>query len=637
MSDKINPYGQHYLATKRLFRNGTQYSIFEYLLDVHIRLVRQNITSPAIPCTASLIATNAGVTRKAVAPNLKALNKMGVVLFDEKIDNSVCYVCADYLDNIVTLFNNQKTLKLKDEVISAFQAHDLKRLYELGFVDCQEGNANLLKLHGNVYPMGQTCTNGVKPVPMGTDMYHTVQNCTNGVNVVPIGSNVYPLVQLCTIITTSFPEKRAFLDHFLRIFSDSDTQNAIISCADVIYTPDFMGNIKNGQIKSDQWVQVGVPMGQILVGILGQTCTNGYTVINNNIINKEINVSDELRSSQYIGGEKENFEIDERTDEELSEISKQRRARKSQSKGFNKEVELRRKRETFNTFSEEEVDEITSDIKNALDAPEKIFIYFLWGCLRDYIFNNFIEVDGEDYPDIDSIDLTLHAVPASQMKRCLNDAYEETLRFIKTKRLSPDDEELPVPDFEFSGEDVELVVGWEPKEDYKERGVWYHITKSQFHNLNEKLEAVYTAPNRTSRRRKNGTVDPEIEDDYSYIQKINKIGETDEGLDKLTPIEEFVYWFCQEFLEVDDNTLRPNDTRQPILWVKGEDKVKELLFNVNLPASIFPQICSMDIPKNLPETPIRPRMFSAAKIRRENQANHFTSIVDDYDKSLLEA
>lgn len=99
MPEKINPYGQHYRAVQRLLRNSIQNDIFMYLLDEHLCLLRKGIASPVIVTTTSIIAEGAGVNRGIVAPNIKKLEELGLIIKQGK----AYYVCVNYLDSVVTL------------------------------------------------------------------------------------------------------------------------------------------------------------------------------------------------------------------------------------------------------------------------------------------------------------------------------------------------------------------------------------------------------------------------------------------------------------------------------------------------------------------------------------------------------
>lgn len=133
--------------------------------------------------------------------------------------------------------------------------------------------------------------------------------------------------------------------------------------------------------------------------------------------------------------------------------------------------------------------------------------------------------------------------------------------------------------------------------------------------------------NSRSRRTKNSESNSDREDDFQYVQKINILGDTDEGFNQLTPVEAFIYYFCQDCLIQDENH-RISDRKRAQLCVKGEDDVRRGLLEQGLKLEDFSDICCTSIPRDLKETNLRPRMFSAEKIRRVNKKYGFTSIID---------
>ena len=330
----------------------------------------------------------------------------------------------------------------------------------------------------------------------------------------------------------------------------------------------------------------------------------------NNNINKKEEYNERSEALVDIGGMGE-----EDSDEEIAERSKKRRQRKEAN--LPKEVQLRRKRENLQKFSEEEINEIIEDLNNCLDSPAKIFINRFW----NYMAVDFSQPENEEYS---AVDITGEAIPASFIKRYMESAYEDTLSLLKEKRLSPDDEELPVVDAEFTPEDVQLIMGWEQ---YHSKGAEYFTaTKTEFYNPQQSLEEEPKANCRS--RRSNSEDNSEREDDFQSVQKINILGDTDEGFDQLTPIEAFIYYFCQDCL-IQDESHRITDRQRAQLCVKGEDDVRRGLLEQGLKLEDFSDICCTSVPRNLKETDLRPRMFSADKIRRANKKHGFTSVIDE--------
>lgn len=604
MPEKINPYGQHYRAVQRLLRNSIQNDIFMYLLDEHLCLLRKGIASPVIVTTTSIIAEGAGVNRGIVAPNIKKLEDLGLIIKQGK----AYYVCINYLDSVVTLFNSMSTLEEKQRVGVAFRDNDRQLLSQLGLKPTTEGNEHLLGLRGSILSTCRQSCSDIDKISVPNSVLSTCeQKCLDVDKTAHISTKLLTFEHYCSNVRAVFPTKSDFLYLFLGVLSTSEQKEEAITVADLIYTPET----------SDSGLSDLEKMSTCNHFILS-TCRQSCSDVSNR--NKEEENKKEVYNERSealvdiggLGGED--------SDEEIAERSKKRRQRKEAN--LPKEVQLRRKRENLQKFSEEEVDEIIEDLNNCLDSPAKIFINRFW----NYMAVDFSQLENEedDEEELSAKDITGEAIPASFIKRYMESAYEDTLSLLKEKRLSPDDEELPVVDAEFTPEDVQLIMGWEQ---YRSKGAEYFTaTKTEFYNPQQSLEEEPKANCRS--RRSNSEDNSEREDDFQYVQKINILGDTDEGFDQFTPIEAFIYYFCQDCLIQDENH-RISDRQRAQLCVKGEDDVRRGLLEQGLKLEDFSDICCTSVPRDLKETDLRPRMFSADKIRRANKKHGFTSVIDE--------
>lgn len=604
MPEKINPYGQHYRAVQRLLRNSIQNDIFMYLLDEHLCLLRKGIASPVIVTTTSIIAEGAGVNRGIVAPNIKKLEDLGLIIKQGK----AYYVCINYLDSVVTLFNSMSTLEEKQRVGVAFRDNDRQLLSQLGLKPTTEGNEHLLGLRGSILSTCRQSCSDIDKISVPNSVLSTCeQKCLDVDKTAHISTKLLTFEHYCSNVRAVFPTKSDFLYLFLGVLSTSEQKEEAITVADLIYTPET----------SDSGLSDLEKMSTCNHFILS-TCRQSCSDVSNR--NKEEENKKEVYNERSealvdiggLGGED--------SDEEIAERSKKRRQRKEAN--LPKEVQLRRKRENLQKFSEEEVDEIIEDLNNCLDSPAKIFINRFW----NYMAVDFSQLENEedDEEELSAKDITGEAIPASFIKRYMESAYEDTLSLLKEKRHSPDDEELPVVDAEFTPEDVQLIMGWEQ---YRSKGAEYFTaTKTEFYNPQQSLEEEPKANCRS--RRSNSEDNSEREDDFQYVQKINILGDTDEGFDQFTPIEAFIYYFCQDCLIQDENH-RISDRQRAQLCVKGEDDVRRGLLEQGLKLEDFSDICCTSVPRDLKETDLRPRMFSADKIRRANKKHGFTSVIDE--------
>jgi hypothetical protein len=622
MPEKINPYGQHYRAVQRLLRNSIQNDIFMYLLDEHLCLLRKGIASPVIVTTTSIIAEGAGVNRGIVAPNIKKLEELGLVIKQGK----AYYVCVNYLDSVVTLFNSMSTLEEKQRVGAAFRDNDRQLLSQLGLKPTTKGNEHLLGLRGSILSTSeqncshidktpseemstcrQSCSHIDKISDPNSNLSTCEQKCLDVDKTAHISTKLLTFEHYCSNIRAVFPTKSDFLCLFLGVLSTSEQKEEAITVADLIYATEISDSSLSDLEKMST-------CNHFILSTCRQSCSD-VSNRNKEEENKKEEYNERSEALVDIGGMGE-----EDSDEEIAERSKKRRQRKEAN--LPKEVQLRRKRENLQKFSEEEVDEIIEDLNNCLGSPAKIFINRFW----NYMAVDFSQPENEEDDDeeLSAVDITGEAIPASFIKRYMESAYEDTLSLLKEKRLSPDDEELSVVDAEFTPEDVQLIMGWEQ---YRSKGAEYFTaTKTEFYNPQQSLEEEPKANCRS--RRSNSEDNSEREDDFQYVQKINILGDTDEGFDQLTPIEAFIYYFCQDCL-IQDESHRISDRQRAQLCVKGEDDVRRGLLEQGLKLEDFSDICCTSVPRDLKETDLRPRMFSADKIRRANKKHGFTSVIDE--------
>ena len=511
----------------------------------------------------------------------------------------------------------------QEDFAQAFITGDIETMRELGFNDGLNVESELQQMKGAlpidktpaseviVHQNSRTCGNHVTQLP------HVKESC----NTTPalegvllqhyrtligeIRKNItenFSKKDLRGICAAQFPqlEDSGVIDSFVETIFDPTVE----------YHPSFL-LIGCGNCAS--WVREFCTSG---AGVLHEKAAQLPHSNNNNIEKKEYynERSEALVDREGGMGEEED------SDEEIAERSKRRRQRKEAN--LPKDVQLRRKRENLQKFTEEEVDEIIEDLNNCLDSPAKIFINRFW----NYMAVDFSQPENEEDDDIEisAVDITGEAIPASFIKRYMESAYDDTLSLLQEKRLTPDSDELPVVDAEFTPKDVQLIMGWEQ---YSSKGAnYFTVTKTEFYNPQKPLGDAPVVNSR-SRRTKNSESNSDREDDFQYVQKINILGDTDEGFNQLTPVEAFIYYFCQDCLIQDENH-RISDRKRAQLCVKGEDDVRRGLLEQGLKLEDFSDICCTSIPRDLKETNLRPRMFSAEKIRRVNKKYGFTSIID---------
>lgn len=145
MNTVIIPYGHYYYCIWPLFQNMARGILFTHLLNKHITMIRAG-EMPIITIQGKTIGCLTGMNRKIIPSHLEALKSMGVISLTEKS----CAVNVDYFIGVATLYTQQKTLALKEEVGKAFRNHDLTKLSELGLDTSGNGNQILLSMKGSL-------------------------------------------------------------------------------------------------------------------------------------------------------------------------------------------------------------------------------------------------------------------------------------------------------------------------------------------------------------------------------------------------------------------------------------------------------------------------------------------------------
>lgn len=277
---------------------------------------------------------------------------------------------------------------------------------------------------------------------------------------------------------------------------------------------------------------------------------------------------------------------------------------------------------TLNKFSVEEVDEIIEDFGSCLESPAKIFINRFWSALADGLQ----EASAED-EDFNPDSIVGEAISATYLQQCLVQATEETQDILSNKRFSPDDELLDIPDWELSSEDVKMIMGWKQFTPYK-GGSYFQITKDNFYNPQSPIEAPVSSHKHSRRTHTQADRDKRT-DDFQYCQKINLIGDTEGGMETLTPIEQFIYHFQDQYLVIDPDTLLATDTKISQIGYQVQDWMTHKLVSLGLDKNDYLQVIFSDRKNSDGGYKVITRMFSADKIRAFNKAHRASSIVDD--------
>ena len=336
---------------------------------------------------------------------------------------------------------------------------------------------------------------------------------------------------------------------------------------------------------------------------------------------------DERSESTYIGGEEKGLEpffnpIGEPSEDSLWEPVSTELNDVPMVNIIEQDKKITNLQKTLNKFSIEEVDEIIRDFSSCLESPAKIFINRFWTALADGL-----QETSEEDEDFNPDNIVGEAISASYLQQCLIQATEETQDILTNKRLSPDDELLNIPDWELSSEDMKVIMGWKQFTSYK-GGSYFQITKENFYNPQSPIDTPDSSHKRGRRTHTQADRDKRS-DDFQYCQKINLIGDTEGGMETLTPIEQFIYYFQDQYLVIDPETLLATDTKISQIGYQVQDWMTHKLVSLGLDKNDYLQVIFSDRKNSDGGYKVITRMFSADKIRAFNKAHKTSSIVDD--------
>lgn len=348
---------------------------------------------------------------------------------------------------------------------------------------------------------------------------------------------------------------------------------------------------------------------------------------------KQKNGTDEIEEAEWMD-EAEETRTEDETEDEIEdstqfpagftpvEVPEFNPAKIWQTLNYDQYSISKRKRD-LQTFPKDEIEDIISDINNCLDRSDKIFIHLLW----KYTAEAFEENDSDNEDTNSQFVLEGNIIRKSTLEAIKRQAIEDTLSLIEDKRLDFDDPELDVTAESFDPKDADVIFGWKEAHTSYDTIPRYTISKTFYDIYREKLPEVKKYPRRSKENREQTKLD------IQYMQKINLIGDMEGGMDKLTPMEVFIYKFQDEYIELDPQTLEPVCSKRNALNYKGKDWMKLTALRCGIKYDDTIQVIHREIKKTDLLIPVSRRMFSADKIRRWNVANHFTSVVDQYQLS----
>lgn len=692
----INPYGQHFRCMARLFKNSIHNEIFMYLLDEHMSLLRRREPTK-FSYSIREISEHTGISRNRIQPNLSQLSQLGVV----SLEANMCTINIPYLMAIVTLFNQKKSLEDKKAVSAAFRENDNQQLIKFGLNVVEGVQSELLELTGTpdahmlATPM-HTCEPDAHMLT--TPMHTCVPSLDiNNVIIEPFRKNFESVDALMCALKPFLQSEDAHMcaselanliwnAHMcaskeqmaqicalsLKLFSELVIFGCTHVCMDMVTCVHGGGNmcasggshvshrnkynkekekneaafgLETESKNEDEGLGEGLrPDGLDEGGALKEGEGEGLDDDEETPSVKEENPGPEESEEEELeayrrgggfmkAGKLEIIELKGYCDEDEESVRRREERRRLQSK-----LPKMKYKGSFYKFLEEELDEILADIHNCLDRPDKIFINRLWSVLEDYVESIYSETEdgiieeGKGNLPAKKKDIHRHPIPTQVMKEALKTAVRETEEIIETRTLDEGEELQDVTTEHFDPGNVRLIVDWETVE--MDREMFYVPDRYGFRDIHSEKEPP--------ERKGTSATEGEREDDYSYMQAIMQIGETDEGLSTLTPMESVIYSFLEEFFQLDkDKRIEdfkpiPGGTK-PKSFLKRDDfvRMKDLFTRERVSKEDFISIMTSQKRGDYGEVLMSRRVFLAPEIRRWNKRHKYKSVVDDYVSSHL--
>ena len=613
VNDKqVIPYSHHYRCFPQMVGSVVNQAVFMYLLDEYLcRLKTGKKTEFVI--SANEIAQKRNMTWRTVTNSLNELQTMQLISMNDK----VCLVNINKYTSLIQAFHALTKTTDKKQFITLLHTGDYVNLQRFGYVECYDGNEQLLTQEGvmlNSRTSAKTHNSEKEKLCQkaeGSAKKHNLMS--NSITLCQI-AEPYAKKQKVLLKSISILEEirqkvqenytkvdfiDEFRDEFLEFFSEEEFGNLVYTIFEenelenVIFGPELLVFLCSGVLSFSRRGFCHLAEGVML---------------NSRTVNKEININKKLTSKAGI------YREEEESKEDIFELDKT-----SLEQSISGYQQTKRKL-LFPFFPANEVEEYIFDIRNCLDRPDKIYINQVWEIAHE-CFDQEAILD-EDGKEVIPANTNLENVGIARerlMKDILLPAFDQTQAIIEAGSVTVNGEDLPVTATIDNPDDFGNIIDWELVTILD--GDNYVISTKRVRNIYG--EQIAQLPPRSVKRDNRG-------DDMSYMQKIILIGDDDARYSQLTPVELVIYNFLNENFKIGEQgeVDEPkhtfiNRTTLAAFYVDAKDK--------GVTESDFLSVLSKDKPDGTGSLNLRQRMFSADKIRKWNRLHALPSIVDEFE------
>jgi DNA-dependent RNA polymerase auxiliary subunit epsilon len=583
-----------------------------YLLDEYLcRLKTGKKTEFVI--SANEIAQKRNMTWRTVTNSLNELQTMQLISMNDK----VCLVNINKYTSLIQAFHALTKTTDKKQFITLLHTGDYVNLQRFGYVECYDGNEQLLtqegvmlnsrtsaKIHNSEEE--QLCQKAEGSAKKHNLMSNSITLCQIAQPYAKKQKVLLKSISILEEIRQKVQENYTkvdfideFRDEFLEFFSEEEFGNLVY----IIFEENELENVIFGPE-----LLVFLCSGVLSFSRRGFCHLAEGVMLNSRTVNKEININKKLTSKAGI------YREEEESKEDIFELDKT-----SLEQSISGYQQTKRK-QLFPFFPANEVEEYISDIRNCLDRPDKIYINQVWEIAHECFDQE--AITDEDGKEILPADTNLENVGIARerlMKDILLPAFDQTQAIIEAGIVTINGEDFTVTATIDNPDDFSNIIDWELVTILD--GDNYVISTKRVRNIYG--EQVEQLPPRSVKRDNRG-------DDMSYMQKIVLIGDDDTRYSQLTPVELVIYNFLNENFKIGElgEVDEPkhafiNRTTLAAFYVDAKDK--------GVTESDFLSVLSKDKPDGTGSLNLRQRMFSADKIRKWNRLHTLSSIVDEFE------
>lgn len=613
VNDKqVIPYSHHYRCFPQMVGSVVNQAVFMYLLDEYLcRLKTGKKTEFVI--SANEIAQKRNMTWRTVTNSLNELQTMQLISMNDK----VCLVNINKYTSLIQAFHALTKTTDKKQFITLLHTGDYVNLQRFGYVECYDGNEQLLTQEGvmlNSRTSAKIHNSEEEKLCQKAEgsakKHNLMSNSTTLCQIAqPYAKKQKVLLKSISILEeirqkvqenyTKVGFIDEFRDEFLEFFSEEEFGNLVYTIFEenelenVIFGPELLVFLCSGVLSFSRRGFCHLAEGVML---------------NSRTVNKEININKKLTSKAGI------YREEEESKEDIFELDKT-----SLEQSLSGYQQTKRK-QLFPFFPVNEVEEYISDIRNCLDRPDKIYINQVWEIAHE-CFDQEAILD-EDGKEVIPANTNLENVSIARerlMKDILLPAFDQTQAIIEAGSVTVNGEDFPVTATIDNPDDFGNIIDWELVTILD--GDNYVISTKRVRNIYG--EQIAQLPPRSVKRDKR-------EDDMGYMQKIILIGDDDARYSQLTPVELVIYNFLNENFKIGElgEVEEPkhafiNRTTLAAFYVDSKEK--------GVTESDFLSVLSKDKPDGTGSLNLRQRMFSADKIRKWNRLHTLSSIVDKFE------